>query len=424
MPISNFKAKSFAIYGLGLTGKSVLNYLRKKKVNKIFTHDDKFKVSKTKRKTKFANYLNLVDYIVLSPGININKSKFKKILIKNKKKIITDLDLFFLTNEIKKSIIVTGSNGKSTTCSIIYHVLKKNKFITQLAGNIGKPILDYKASKNKIFVIEASSFQLKYSKFIKPYCAVIINISKDHLDYHGSMEHYINSKLNIFNNQNKNDIAFLNNQKLKRLYKKRRFKGNLIYLNKKILLKQEIKNNYLNSKINRENLDFAFKVTQHFNIKKKKFLNSLKNFKGLEHRHETFLETKKFKFINDSKATSFEASKNSLLSNKNIIWILGGLPKEGDQIKINSVKKNILKAYIISKYPNFFKSYLKGKIKYEIKKDLTDTLNKIYIDKNKFEEKVTILFSPASASYDKYKNFIERGKDFKKIVKHNVKKFY
>ena len=86
MPISNFKAKSFAIYGLGLTGKSVLNYLRKKKVNKIFTHDDKFKVSKTKRKTKFANYLNLVDYIVLSPGININKSKFKKILIKNKKK--------------------------------------------------------------------------------------------------------------------------------------------------------------------------------------------------------------------------------------------------------------------------------------------------------------------------------------------------
>ena len=424
MFISNFKAKSFAIYGLGVTGKSVLNFLQKKKVKKIFTHDDKSKVLRSRGKKNFAKHLNIVDFIILSPGISINKSKFKKVLKKNKNKIITDLDLFFLTNKIRKSIIVTGSNGKSTTCSIIFHVLKQNNIDSQLVGNIGKPILDYKASKKKIFVIEASSFQLQYSKFIRPYCAIIINISKDHMDWHGTMNNYINAKLNIFKNQSKNDKSILNDLKIKRLFKKKRFKGKLIFLNKKIIYENEIKNKYLKTKINQQNIDYAFKVSRLFNISKNDFLNSLKNFRGLEHRYEVFLETRKFKFINDSKATSFEASKFALLSSKNIIWILGGLPKEGDSIKLNDIKKNILKAYIVSKYPNFFKSHLEKKIQYEVIKNFKEVLKKIYNNKKNFKEKVTVLLSPASASYDKYKNFEERGNDFKKIVKNNARKFY
>ena len=103
-----------------------------------------------------------------------------------------------------------------------------------MVGNIGKPILNFKASKKKIFVIEASSFQLQYSKFKKPYCAIIINISKDHLDWHGTMNNYINAKLNIFKNQSKYDKSIINNFKIKRLFKKR-FKGKLIFLNKKII---------------------------------------------------------------------------------------------------------------------------------------------------------------------------------------------
>ncbi len=365
-----------------------------------------------------------MDFIILSPGISIKKSKFRKVLKKNKNKIITDLDLFFLTNKVKKSIIVTGSNGKSTTCSIIFHVLKQNNINSQLVGNIGKPILDYKASKKKIFVIEASSFQLQYSKFIRPYCAIIINISKDHMDWHGTMNNYINAKLNIFKNQSKNDKSIFNDFKIKKLFKKKGFKGKLIFLNKKIIHENEIKNKYLKTKINQQNIDYAFKVCKLFNISKNDFLNSLDNFRGLEHRHEVFLETKKFIFINDSKATSFEASKLALLSSKNIIWILGGLPKEGDSIKLNDVKNNILKAYIVSKYSNFFKSHLEKKIKYEVKKNFKEVLKKIYNNKNNFKEKVTVLLSPASASYDNYKNFEERGNDFKKIVKYNARKFY
>ena len=149
MFISNLKAKSFAIYGLGITGKSVLKFLKKKKVKKIFAYDDELKANRGRSKKNFANHLDFVDFIILSPGISINQSKFKKTLKKNKNKIITDLDLFFLSNKVKKSIIVTGSNGKSTTCSIIFHILKKNKINSQLVGNIGKPILNFKASKKK-----------------------------------------------------------------------------------------------------------------------------------------------------------------------------------------------------------------------------------------------------------------------------------
>ena len=126
----------------------------------------------------------MVDYIVISPGINLYRSKFKKLLLKNKKKIITDLDLFFLKNNVKKSIMITGTNGKSTTCSLIHHILKKNKIKNKLAGNIGKPILSVKFTENEIYIIEASSFQLEYSKFIRPYCAAILNITQDHLDWH------------------------------------------------------------------------------------------------------------------------------------------------------------------------------------------------------------------------------------------------
>ena len=137
--------KSFAVYGLGVTGLSVLNCLKKSKVKNFYLWDD----DKTKRNSikiklnikDFLKSLKFVDYIIISPGINIKKSKHKKILEINESKIITDLDLFFMSNKYSKSIVVTGTNGKSTTCKIIKHLLKKNNFKTKLGGNIGNPIL-------------------------------------------------------------------------------------------------------------------------------------------------------------------------------------------------------------------------------------------------------------------------------------------
>ena len=334
----NFKDKSFAVYGLGITGKSVVKFLKKNKVNEILAWDDRL-IENNKKLDRFRVNLNVVDYIIVSPGINIKKSRFKKLLLKNKKKIITDLDLFFLKNNVKKSIVITGTNGKSTTCSLVHHVLKKSKIKTKLAGNIGKPILDLKFIKNEIYVIEASSFQLEYSKFIKPYCAVILNISKDHLDWHGSRIKYIMSKIKIFNNQTKKDIAFLSDKRLEKIYNKKRFLGKLRIIRKNPINVKNIQNRYLQLDTNFNNIKFAFFISKLFGIKKKFFLSSLKSFKGLPHRHEIFLKLGNHTFINDSKATSFESTKFALKSNKNIIWITGGQPKQNDKFEIDQFKK-------------------------------------------------------------------------------------
>ena len=133
----NLSKKSFAVYGLGRTGKSVIDHFNKLKIKKYFIWDDN-KVLKKKlnlnnnKKVEFQNKLNNVDYIILSPGINIKNTENKKALLRNKHKIITDLDLFYFFNENINSIVVTGTNGKSTTCKIIEHMLKKNKIETVL----------------------------------------------------------------------------------------------------------------------------------------------------------------------------------------------------------------------------------------------------------------------------------------------------
>ncbi len=418
----NFNDKSFAVYGLGLTGKSVVNFLKKNRVNKIFIWDDNLLKHNLKLKKNFKSKLNVVNYIILSPGINILKSKFKKLLLKNRKKIITDLDLFYLKNKVTKSIVVTGTNGKSTTCSLIHHILKKNRIKNRLAGNIGKPILNLNFDKDCVYIIEASSFQLEYSNFIKPYCAAVLNISQDHLDWHGTKNNYINSKIKIFNNQTKNDIAFLGDINLKKIYKRKNFKGELKFINKNAVKFEKFQNRYLQLEANKDNVTFAYFITKLFKIDKKNFLKALTSFSGLPHRHEIFLKLGKSTFINDSKATSFESTKYALKSNSNVVWITGGQPKKNDKIRIHQFKQKIIKAYIVGKYKNFFLKQFNNKIRYEIADNLEAVVNKIFKSFD-IEKKITFLFSPASASYDQFNNFAERGEKFKKLVKYYAKKF-
>ena len=193
----NLKKFSFLVYGLGSTGHSVIKYFKNRRIHNFYVWDDNVKLRKkfgSKNVVNLKNILKEVDYIVLSPGISLKKTKYKKNLIKFKEKIITDIDLLYLSNSNFKSIVVTGSNGKSTTCKIIAHLLKKNKFNVELGGNIGTPVLNMKIKKNIFLVIEASSFQLSHSKFIHPNYAILLNITNDHLDWHGSTQEYVKSK--------------------------------------------------------------------------------------------------------------------------------------------------------------------------------------------------------------------------------------
>jgi UDP-N-acetylmuramoylalanine--D-glutamate ligase len=422
---TSIKDSSYAVYGLGVSGKSTLKFLKKKKVKNIYIWDDK--KNNNKKYNLFKKALDKVDYIVISPGINIQKTKFKLKLLRNKKKIITDLDLFYMQKIPIKSIVITGTNGKSTACKLTQHVFKTNGSDAPLGGNIGKPLLDLKIKKKSVVIIEASSFQLSYAKFIKPTLAVILNITSDHLDWHNTITNYKNSKLNIFSKQDNNDIALLNNQKIIKLFQKKRYLSRLIIVKKNILsntIKTKITNNYLTSKPNLENLEFVSQISKIFKIKENFFLKAVNTFKGLTHRNEIFLKKNKTIFINDSKATSFESTKHALKNNKNIYWIFGGLPKIRDKFNFQGISSNIIKSFIIGKKPNYFKNQVKRKIKYKISYNLKNAIKDIFkeILLNK-KNKVTVLLSPASASYDQFENFIDRGNQFKKAIKAYVKRF-
>ena len=417
---------SFLVYGLGLTGKSVVNFFKKNNVKNYHVWDDKNKnLCRINRSLNLSKTLKKVDYIILSPGISLKKAKNKKQLIKYKKKIITDIDLLYLSQKFKKSIVVTGTNGKSTTCKVLHHILQKKRYKPLLGGNIGTPILDLEIRKNNFLIIEASSFQLEYSKFICPDFSLLLNVTNDHLDWHGSMKNYINSKLKIFLNQKKNQYSLVNN-KFKKKFKQRKYKGKLIIpsLNNYLDLKPKIKNRYLKLDINDENMAFVFLLSKLLKISKKDFLNSLKTFKGLPHRYEIFLKKKNCIFINDSKATTFQATKYALKNTKNIFWIVGGQPKKNEKILLKSLKKNIVKSYLIGKNINFFKKQIKFNVEYSIAGNLKNSIVQIMRDiRTQNRKNNSILLSPASASYDQFSNFEDRGNKFKKLSIKYARKY-
>ena len=354
----NLKKFSFLVYGLGSTGHSIIKYFKKRRIHNFYVWDDNVKLRKkfsSKNVVNLKNILKEVDYIVLSPGISLKKTIYKKNLIKFRKKIITDIDLLYLSNSKFKSIVVTGSNGKSTTCKIIAHLLKKNKFNVELGGNIGTPGLDLKIKKNIFFVIEASSFQLSHSKFIHPNYAILLNITNDHLDWHGSMQDYIKSKFKIFDLQQKNNFALVNDN-FQNTFKRKKYLSKLVSFTFKDYkkIKFKINNKYLKSSTNDENMNFVYALAKILKINNHSFIKSMSSFVGLPHRYEIFFKRKGITFINDSKATSLQATKFALASSKNIYWILGGLPKDKAKIDLKYIKNNIIKSYIIGKNTIFF----------------------------------------------------------------------
>ena len=425
LSIHNFKKNFFLVYGLGLTGKSVVNFFEKNKIKNYEVWDDKIKnIFSNKRSKNLNKTLKKVNYIILSPGISLNIKKNYK-LKKFKRKFITDLDLIFLLKKFSKSIVVTGTNGKSTTCKILEHLLKHNKYKALLGGNIGTPILDLKIKNNNLLIIEASSFQLAYSKFIKPDYAILLNITNDHLDWHGNIKNYIDSKFKIFKGQTKSQFAILN-KKFESRFKQKKYLGKLIFPNLKnyLKIKSKIKNSYLKLDINDENMSHVLELSKLLKISNKSFIQSFRTFKGLPHRYEIFLRKKNYTFINDSKATSFEATKSALKNSKNIYWIVGGLPKKNDKIILDNLKNNIVKIYIIGKRINFFKKQIKIEIDYQVTRNLKNSLTNIFKDIRISNRKENIiLLSPASASFDQFNNFERRGEEFKKLSNYYARKF-
>ncbi len=196
---NHFKNQKILIYGFGKSGYSCFVNLNKENYLNIF--DDNKKLLPNEKKKFYISRKDLFktnyDLIVVSPGIDLNKCSIKKYLKKNKSKIITELDIFYLKNQNNQKITITGTNGKSTTSKLLFDILKNCKKDVRLVGNIGNPILLEKNIKKKtIFVIEASSYQIDYSRYFKSDYSVILNIYPDHLERHKTFKNYIKQNLN------------------------------------------------------------------------------------------------------------------------------------------------------------------------------------------------------------------------------------
>ena len=428
-----FTKKKILIYGLGKSGLSSYYFLKNN--NNLYLYDDDKKVIKDKKIKKIFIrpkniFKNNFDFIVISPGININTCSLKNFLKKNLKKIITDLDIFYSHYFKNRNITITGTNGKSTTAKILFDILKNQKFDARLTGNIGNPILSEKKITSKtIFVIEASSYQIEYSKKFKANYALILNISPDHLERHGTFINYVKSKFKLFSNQTKQDYSFfdIKNKYLKKEIKKNKIYSQIIKVDTKSINKhiRRIKNPYFLTEGHQNNLAFIFAITKKFRLKKTNLFKVINNFKGLNYRQQIIYQSKELTLINDSKATSYSSSINILKSLKKVFWIVGGVPKFGDQFFM--AKKDCInfKVYIYGKNRNYFVKQLKNKMDYQSFHYLKDALKKITFDiKNeKKNEHKTILFSPSAASFDSFKNFEDRGKKFNILVKKlNLKK--
>ena len=431
--LQKYQDKKIAIYGMGITGCSAATTFKRLKA-KVFCWDDNEKIRKKIKNLKFSInkfWLNpeSIDAIVISPGIDISKCKIRNYLKKNLNKIITDLDLFFELNKEALIISITGTNGKSTTCKIIEKILKTAKYNVKTVGNIGNPILfSSRSNKKCIFILEASSYQLQYSRLFRSKHAAILNISPDHLERHKNIKNYTRIKSRIFFAQNSSDYSYINltnkNSKLiKNIFKAKKLKSKLISINKSncnFLLKK-INNKHFKSKGYIENLAFAYEIVKNLKINDKIIIKALNKFKGLPHRQEVILSNKKLLCINDSKATSFDACLQSLLNYNKIYWIVGGLPKYRDRFYLKSVKQKIVKAYIVGKNTSFFKNRIRNDVPYTISKNIRNAVNNIYKDIQLNENsKKTILLSPAAASFDQFNNFENRGSYFKNLI---IKKF-
>ncbi len=426
--LNTFLSKKILIYGLGKSGLSAFKFLKNK--SQIYLYDDHhLKINNPTIKKDLIDYKNILkiefDQIIMSPGIDINKCKLSKYLKKNNDKIYSDLDVFYEFYK-NKCITITGTNGKSTTSQLLYEVLLKQKFDVKLVGNIGNPILSVKNVKKKtIFVIEASSYQLEYSKIFKSKYAVILNISPDHIERHKTLDKYIKSKFKLLKSQLKGHVAFVKKSDLLILKELRsnKFKSKIIKVNTGINdnFVKKVNNNYFITETNKENLSFVLALSKKLNLKNNLLIKAINNFKGLKYRQQIIYKNKILTVINDSKSTSFSSSIGVLKSNNNIYWLLGGIHKKGDKFNLPKKYYNNIKAFIFGKNKNFFIKALRGKIEYKNFYSLNDALKKVIsiIKKEKLTQK-TVLFSPCAASFDTFKNFEDRGFYFNKLIKKHL----
>lgn len=380
------------------------------------------------------------DVVMKSPGIP-EKAPIVQQLLAKKIPVISEIE--FAAPLTEATLIgITGSNGKTTTTMLTYHLLKSGGLNVGLGGNIGKSFAWQVAENNfDVYVLELSSFQLDGSFTFNPHIAILTNLSPDHLDrYDYKYENYIDSKFRIIQNQTQDDyfiydgddemIAnWLNNNKIKAhkvpfsLTKNYEIGAEI----QDITMKINIDNNEftmdtthlaLEGKHNLKNAMAAASVAQLMKIRKQTIRESLSNFQGVEHRLEKVLKIQNVQYINDSKATNVNATFFALDSvSSPTIWIVGGVDKGNDYAELMELVNEKIKAIIClgvdnKKIIDAFGSIVDMMVEVSTMADAVKTAQHIA------EKGDTVLLSPACASFDLFENYEDRGRQFKQAVQN------
>ncbi len=403
--------------------------------NELIAHQIEFEESQ-----HTASLILNADEIMKSPGIPEKNELVKKIR-ENGISIISEVELAYRYKGNSKIIAITGSNGKTTTTALTYHICKHGGADCAMVGNIGYSFAKQVALDPKpLYVAEISSFQLDDIKTFKPDVAVLTNITEDHLDrYEYKMQLYINSKFSITKNQTAQDVfiycmddlvtmeninqyhiqstlapftmsnqlptgAFLANAKMHLKWKNEE-------------MKMSIEDFALKGKHNQYNSMAASLASTAVDIKKEKIREALQTFESLEHRMETVMSIKGVEFINDSKATNVNSTWFALESmNKPTILILGGVDKGNDYGLLKELVKEKVKAIVClgvenQKIHDAFEAIVPHIV------DTNSATDAVQAAFHFAEKGDVVMLSPACASFDLFKNYEDRGKQFKQAVK-------
>ena len=444
----NLSNKNIGILGLGVSGYSAAKLASSLGAN-VFVSDSKSDVNDLyiKELTDMGVDIELgvhsrkilnSELIIKSPGIPSDIEIIQSIL-DSKTEIISEIEFAYRLSDLK-IIAITGTNGKTTTVTCLYEVLKK-KFNVVKSGNIGTPFSEivykenkYKTSNTDFCILELSSFQIDDIETFKPEIAMILNISRDHLDRYADFIDYSKSKMNLFKNMKDNDLIIYNHddpvlceevEKRDRVFTAYSLDKNfsIFYLEDGCIESVHSKKNLhiddckLSGIHNVSNFIGIATIASHLGLDDRDIFESLKIFKGLEHRFETFKEVDGVKFINDSKATNIASVKVAIDSiDKNIVLIMGGLPKESDFSAIIECSQSIKSIIAYGKASNDIYNSLSESCKVVKVKKFEEAINSAI---NLAVKGDSVLMSPGCSSYDQFKNFEERGNFFKSIVERH-----
>ncbi|MCA0399512.1 MAG: UDP-N-acetylmuramoyl-L-alanine--D-glutamate ligase [Proteobacteria bacterium] len=452
IPVETFRGKKVALFGLGGSGMATAEALRAGGATPIVWDDAEKAVAKAREAGFEARDLRALDWrelsaLILSPGVPLTHPKphwSVDLARAAGVEVIGDVELFCrerhrLTPDAP-FVAITGTNGKSTTTALIAHILKSAGYDAQLGGNIGTPILALAPpAAGRFHVIELSSYQIDLTPSLDPTIGLLLNLSPDHLDRHGTMEHYASVKERLVKAA---DAAIIGvddgfceaiavrldhvGKPIVRISLKETLGAGIHVRGREIFawrghgrkLADLTGIGSLRGDHNAQNAAAAVAACLKLGLSEAEIQAGLASFPGLAHRMEEVGRVGKALLVNDSKATNADSTEKALASfEKGIFWILGGKPKAGGIAMLAPYFPRVAKAYLIGEASDEFAATLEGKVAYAQCGTLDKALEAAARDTKDadFAEPV-ILLSPSCASFDQFPNFEIRGQRFREFA--------